>query len=437
MTMALAVAAGPAKAGPYTEVASAFDEGDRFDLTFALDYQFAIRRAEIKREFSGLTEPPVAPTDPLPVVKDLLFSGNRHVLIPRLELGVFTDLSLSAALPVVIADSRELEFDGRTSPRIDRNNSTTIVDGLLPANGFDADDVNNGFADGSTIFRGPNRSGLDQIHLGLAWAPMNQSRDDTKPTWKIGAEVRLAIGSPMKLDRSDPSRENSVGRGVHEIRIWTSMAKRVGWAEPFVEIWWMAPVDTAEDSAFADLGFGQNRANAQQRAGTKFGFQAIAWDNPEDNQRISIDFSARLEAHFEGRAYTSMWEVFQFAGDASATSTPLVLDGDPVTTGAQPLSHPGVTNVENYLRFGGRIGLDTMLGETIRFGGAFELLAAQDHLITYADAGTDSDDAGEIVNTGTAEVNPAHVPLIDLVGNRYRVEEAIDYIFLVDARVLF
>ena len=37
-----------------------------------------------------------------------------------------------------------------------------------------------------TVFRGPTRHGLDQIELGLQWAPMNQRRDDTKPRLDFG-----------------------------------------------------------------------------------------------------------------------------------------------------------------------------------------------------------------------------------------------------------
>ncbi|MEM9493013.1 MAG: hypothetical protein AAGC55_27940, partial [Myxococcota bacterium] len=273
-------------ASPYTEVTSAFDEGDGFDLTVSLDYGFELHSAEIKREFDGLSM--TSPDDPLPEVKDLLFEQSRHLIVPRLELGIFTDLSVSVALPLVMADSRTLKLDQRTEPVIDRANSTTIVDGFLPINGFDADDPDTGFATGDTIFRGPGRAGLDQLHLGLTWAAMNQSREPSQPIWKLGAEFRLAIGSPMQLDRLDPDSQTSVGRGLHEIKLWTSLAKRAGWAEPFAEIWWQAPIGTTDDSAFFDLGFGQNRAQAQQRAGTRFGVDATVWERAPDNQRITL-----------------------------------------------------------------------------------------------------------------------------------------------------
>lgn len=453
-----ALTAAPAAAGPYTEVASALDADDPFDLHVSVDYIFDVRRAAIEREFAGF--PGTEPDDPLPIVKDLYYQGTRHTIVPRLELGIFTDLALSFGLPIVVSDSRSLELDQRADPCvfpgeggtptcIDRTNSSTIIDGLLPASGFDANDPTGpGFTSGASLFRGPDRSGLDQLHLGLVWAPMNQRRDDTKPTWKIGAEVRLAVGKVARFDRRDPDAETGVGRGVHEIRLWTSVAKRTGWAEPYVELWWMAPIGTTDESPFFDPGFGATRTGSQQTAGTRFGFEAVFWENPADRQRVSLDLMATLQANFEGRAYTEMWEVFAYAGDAQAGG-PLVLDENPVQAGLQALSHPGVSNVENYLTFAGRVGLRAELGERVRFGAAFQLQHDQGHLLSFADAGVDlpTCDAGQttgceadsnlVVNPGTDEVNPLHVQTIDLAGHRYRVDEANNYILLVDATVLF
>ncbi len=445
-------------ASPFSEVASLRD--GKPSLNLSIDYGLDIRRAAIKREFAGF--PGTDPSDPTPVVRDLVYSGVRHTITPKLELGVFTDLSISVALPIVISDSRDIEFDQRDTPCaftgpdatcIDAGNSTTVLDGLLPANGFDANDPTTGFVGGRRIFRGPNRSGLDQIQLGVAWAPMNQATDDTKPTWKLGAELRLAIGKPMKFSRRNPSSETGVGNGLHEVRLWTTMAKRLGWAEPYMSLWWQAPFATQKDSQWLEPGFGQRRTEAQQSAGTRFGFEAIAWEKPAENLRLSFDMSARLEAKFEGRAYTEMWEIFQYAGDASVDAAdrgPLVLDSDPTQDGVQLLSHPGVSNVENYMRFGGRFGANAVLGDKVRFGLSLEFARDQSHVASFADAGTDKPtcsggqvpptcevSSNDVVNPGTDEVNPLSVPLIDTVGRRYRIDEATNFIFLLEAQILF
>src|SRR5688572_24762124 len=92
------------------------DEGDPFDLYVTVNYAFEARRAAMKREASGeVTSLPDAPT---PVVKDLLFKQNRHLLTPRVAVGVFHDLELSVALPIVLSDTRTMRFDQSADPCI-------------------------------------------------------------------------------------------------------------------------------------------------------------------------------------------------------------------------------------------------------------------------------------------------------------------------------
>jgi hypothetical protein len=454
---ALVGSASVALASPHSEVASAFDDDDRFDVHITLTYGLELHRASIRREQAGL--PGTQPTDPLPQARDLYFEGARHLVVPRLELGLFTDVSFTAALPVVLSDGRSLLLDQRNTPCvfpggsqpatcIDRTNSTTVADGILPANGYDAENPGGpGFAAGATLFRGPTRAGLDQVHLGLVWAPMNQDRDDTKPTWKIGAEGRLALGAPMRLNVQNPDSEASVGRGVHEVHAWTSFSRRLRWAEPFMKIWWVAPVVETEDSAFRPLGFGEERSAAQQRAGVDFGAELPIWGQPEAPRRVVANLGARIEGAFEGRAYTEMWEVFQFAGTPGGGG-PLVLDADPVQDGLQAQAHPGVTTVENHLRMGGDLGVRAEFGK-FQVGLSFALAYTQPHVISFSDAGQDLPTCGPgvsgpcenednvLVNSGTAEVNPGYVSLIDLVGQRYRVDEVFDYALGVEARMLF
>ena len=434
-------------ASPESEVASAFDRGDKLDLHLRVEYRLTARRAAIKREMSGL--PGADPEGPVPLVKDLVVRASRHELVPRLELGVFTDLAVTAALPVVLRDSRRLEFDQGagedcvfpTDPGmascIDRTNSTTIRDQLLPAEGFDAGGGTLP-ADGATIFRGVDRSGLDQLHLGLVWAPMNQARDATKPTWKLGAELRIAVGRTMQFDRADPESSTGVSRGIHELRLYTSMARRLAWAEPFFEIYWQGAF-AAKDGAPLDApspAFGAQQTGPQHLAGGRFGFEAIAWESRTATERVGLLLAGRLEAHFEGRDYTDLWELFAYAGDATAGG-PLALDADPTAAGSQTISHPGVSNVENFLTLGAQAGVEAHLGPRLRFHLSFAFDWDQSHLLTFADPGIDSSDDNDTVDPGTDEVNPLHAPLIDTVGRRYRVDQAFNYGLLTGFRVLF
>jgi hypothetical protein len=450
----LARAGSIAFAGPDAEVPSAPDGGPGMHVT--VDYDFSYRHSVIEREtIDGSATPGV---DPTALRKEFVYSSQRHTLMPRVEAGV-RDVWIYGALPYVITDSRQLEFDQGGSPCIftgaqpscvNRANSSTIADGILPMTGYDARNPTVGFTDPTQalIFRGPDRSGLDQLWLGVGWAPMTQRSDDTKPTWKIGAELRIAVGKVAKLDRLAPNSETGVGEGADEVRLWTSFDRRRGWAEPYVELWWQAPIAYTKDSPYQDPGFGARRTDKQQLAGMHFGFEAIAVDNPNEHERFSIDLSGLVQAHFEGRQYSELWEMFAYAGDP-AGGGPLVLDSDPVTPGVQAMAHPGVTNVENYMELGGRIDARAEIGRVhLSAFGAFT--GETQHIISFTDAGVDLPtckmgqsppgcevDNNDLVNPGTVEVNPLHVPLIDLVGHRYRSVGAMNFHIGAELKILF
>jgi hypothetical protein len=171
-------------------------------------------------------------------------------------------------------------------------------------------------------------------------------------------------------------------------------------------------------------------------------------NNKEAKQRVTLSLSTTMRANFEGRDYAEMWEIFAYAGDAR-TGGPLVLDADPTRPGVDAVSHPGISNVENYVTLGGQLGIGAELGEKVRFGASLALSHDQSHIISFTDAGVDKATcrngqsppaceimSNEVVDPGSDEVNPLHVPTVDQVGKRYRLDGADDFVFMVDVRVL-
>ena len=474
LCLALLVPA-PAGAVEGTEIASSFDEGNPFDLFLGVSYGFMAKRAAIKREMSGAvidTTPPGA----VPVVRDLVFSEDRHVLTPHAELGIFHDLSLSFALPITLGLSRSYEFDQRASPCIfpgsgedptciNKTNSSTLIDKILPDGtagaplGYDAGDPTTGFPlDSTTVFKSVGRSGLDTVNLGISWAPMNQDRDDTKPTWVLTAEFRLSVGKIMRFNRLDPETETGVSRGVHEFYAETVVSKRTRWAEPFVYFWWQAPLgvrgNRANDpngSLYWDVGFGQRTAKPQQHAGTLFGFEAIVYNKPESDERVNLEVSGRIDAHFNGVGYSEIWEVLALGGDIENNpNAPLAIDLDPTRTDDTKVNHPGTSVIENYLSFGARVGVNAHVGRYARFGATFELGRDQTHALTYDDAGRELPGCGTepmgqecetpddpVVSANTKEVNPLHKQLVDVAGRRYLIDEMTTFTVLVNGMLVF
>ncbi len=432
---ALLVGTSLAHANPASDVPSAADPGNTADAHITLDYAYEVETSTIAREIVNDD-----PTGRQKTTNDLSFHQYRHVITPRLELGIYHDTWFSVALPITVTQARELKLhDG-----IDRAGSTTITDGLLPMDGFDATDPTSPTT-GDLIFRGRNRKGIDQVHLGLGVAPMSQKRDPTKPTWKLGAEVRLAAGKLMEFDRDSIGSETGVSRGVHELRLWTSFGRRFERAEGWFELFYQVPLRERSGSLYKNPGFGATNTGAGQQAGVSFGAEAYALDDRANKNRIGLDLGARVVGHFEGRDYTEMWEVFAFAGDVNAGG-PLVLDADPVADMRQDARHPGISNFENFLETSAKFALRADLGDHARFSVGVDLKWRTDHMISFADAGVDfplcgsgrcENEDNDLVNPGTQEVNPLHAPLIDLVGHRYISRDNFSLVIGIQGRVLW
>ena len=415
------------------------DESD-VDLCAGVDYTYEADSSQVMREHVGAGADPNAP---LPVQKDLKFKEFTHTVTPHVQFGIYHDVFVTVALPIVITQARELHLDNGVT----RDMSSTALDGILPAQGFDARDPMTP-PPGDLMWRGVARHGLDTLNLGLGFAPMNQLHDDTKPTWKIGAELRLAIGGEMKFDPTAPKANTGVGYGVHELRVWTTFDKRLGWAEPWAEFWWQVPLASKSDSLFQDPGFGSTNAQKGQQAGASFGLQVYAVDDAANQNRISLDLGTKLIAHFEGRDYSEMWEPFAYAGDSRGMG-PLILDADPTKDGIQALSHPGISNIENYLESAARVAIRARLGTRVSFAVLGDAVWKTDHVISFADAGVDLPtctgsqtahcevDQNDLVNPGTEEVNPLHKDTIDLVGHRYRSVNNFGFIIGIQGQVLF
>lgn len=426
VAIAGAAHANPAGVVPGTTPAadSSLHSEDAVEIYAGVDYAYEADKSEVVRERIGL--PGTDPNAPVPLRKDLAFKQFTHTITPHADIGLVKGVFLSAALPIVITQARELHLDSGVT----RGTSSTLADGIIPFDGYDARDPSTP-PPGDLVFRGVSRHGIDQIHVGIGWAPMDQKADDTKPTWKLGVEGRIAIGGVMKFDPANPKANTAVGYGVHELRLWTSFDKRLPWAEPWVELFWQVPLGATSDSLFQDVKFGATNTMKGQQAGTSFGLEVYAVDNPADDTRISFDVGGRAIAHFEGRDYTEMWEPFALAGTGV-----LQLDADPTMPGVQALNHPGISNVENYLETAARVAIRAQLGPHVNASVLGDFIWKTDHLISFANAGVDRDNSDKI-EPGTAEVNPLYNQQIDLVGHRYLSAHNFGFAIGIQGQVLF
>ncbi|HJZ84177.1 MAG TPA: hypothetical protein VKN99_03360 [Polyangia bacterium] len=467
----LAVGGGRvARAADPTRLPTALEEGNPWDVFFSVGWRYENHLAKIKREY----EQPGRTTNQIEIVRDLKYARTRNILNLRADFGILWDLSLFIEAPLVLNDDRSLSFDqdgpnctytGPTANCVDMGNSTTLNDMASAPPNPNAPTVLPGaltpgtmggwglnatgsaprlYTTGTKVFEGPTRSGLESLNFGLNWALLNQRKDDTKPTWTVGFEARLQVTGTQGFSRAAPQANTEVGLGYHVARWQSFVSKRFRYVDPYVGFWYELPV-IHSSTAFPDYtqpgalgaasGTGQKNVSPMQTAGTVFGFEAVAYSKEREKQYVGIDFRGHIDAHFEGRGWSELWEVLACSKDdpdpfkSSLCYPPADLFGLP--------SLPGTTDIENYATAGGELGVTVQVGEYVHFRASFGADHMQSHTITFTDAGKDKNSDGMVDPTSKDEYNPLHRQQVDLVGRRYRVDDSTLYFVNVAGTLMF
>jgi hypothetical protein len=451
-----------AHAADVTRLASSFEDKDPFDAHISVGYRRTLRRGAVKRERSGSPDSGAS----LSIVKEARYTQIQHILDLRAEVGIWRDLQLHIALPITLSDSRTLGFalnggksclgpgpgqnneDNCVTPR----NSTLTADGFLNRDALLSNGV--GWGKDSSLPWGsdrppigglllPNRAGVDQLHIGLTWAPFTQRADSTKPTVVVGFEWRIPVGAVMRYSPVTPNANTAVGRGVHELRWALTISRRFNSViDPWFSMWYQLPLETSS-SLFGKTDFdgsGQERAGPQQQGGFEVGLEIVPWEKPAKHHKVTIELKSWMTAFFEGRGYSPMWELFannsRLLGpclrSAANPSGPLLWDnGNYCRDENQTLPFPGITNIENYFNVGASVALSVHVTEYLYGRIGVSLSHDLAHLITFADAGRSNDPSGQVNLSDPAQVNPLYRPIIDSPGRRFRVEEATVFDFFV------
>jgi hypothetical protein len=457
ITISLAIliaAASPSLfAAEVTELASAFDEDDPFDFHFRVSYQYISRSGAIKRELAGYS------AETVQTVKELQFDWTEQRIALRAEFGVWKDLQIHVELPIVLAQSRNLNFgqaaDGdcgnpRETNCVTRNNSTLVRDGFFDGSQMSDGQISVASAGGPLGgYRLPDRAGLDQLHLGITWAPLSQKRDSTKPTWTLGFEARVAVGEGMEYDPLNPDGNTGVGRGLHQFQFSTAISRRYRYVDPWAKFYYLLPLATStslyERTHFP--GTGQERSGPRHRGGVEMGLEIIPWDEPADNNKVSIAIQGKIETIFEGRGYSPMWEIFannaKMVGPCSPTSTSTTTAIQPWDNGSycqsvnDTIPFPGISRIENHLVFSTTVAFNLQLSRFFKAQVGATFSHEQEHLITNGDAGRDVNLDGLLDPESTAELNPMYRPMVDVTGRRLKVSESFNFRVAVSLMALF
>ncbi len=499
-----------------TDVPTMLRPDNPYDARLSVGFRSRWKTASINHEYLGNG-------NGVEVVKDLRFKQVRMELNVQAEFAIFKDLALYVALPIVLRQQNTYSFasgkrypgytgeaDCRTAHQDDPsvcnpdgvnvNNSRTVQDGiaagLQPGIGYDPSGPStqltgewavplDGSAGPRTLFRGPKRSGLDQLHVGLRWLVygFNQEVNPIMPNWLIGAEFRFSVGKVMDFKRNHagdpqpcgaPSQNNwncrpqlndGVSKGIHEVRLYTAMSKRMGRLDSFFKLFFQMPIAFRSGSFYSsDYDFtgswGEESRSpvnkAPKVAGFRFGTDVIAWERPEDHFKLAISIMGMVDYHFPGRDYSEAYELL--AGSPllnmnCANPSPLYqsLCQDPKVVKAMTY-YPGLTEVQDYAVFGGQLGIDFLIYKYVKLQISYGFVHQQEHFLTVTDAGQDFgtaslDQNGQCragdacadgrVNIPSREQNPWHRPAVDTPGHRYRIQETLVHQLWVNLQARF
>lgn len=451
-----------------TTVADAFDADDPFDLNLVLGFKQSWKHAAIRRE-TQLNQPGLADGNFIPATENIAsYSSSMSTLLVGADVGIYKDLALILRLPIILSWAQSLgDLDG----------SAALSPLLL------ADPTGNGQQLFKVPFTSPTRSGIDYVSAGLDWAIYNQERDDTKPTWVIGIEGRLPVGTPLHACNANPSqeaqgwpqcpdpsqvdptkpvpaggytsRDPGISRGMYSIVGKSIWSRRFGYVEPYSGFRVQADFPSS-GSDFGKWNPDNNLERTPPLLGSfELGMEVVPYERREEFQRLSADFRVNGTYHSPGRDYS---ELFDALGSSNAQSlrTPnpsQYTAGGPgqamsvADQNAEQVYFSGITEVQAYGSFTLSGAATWQAGEYIKFTVGTALTYAQPHLVTAADTCNPNNSTTATAGpcTGTTAQgstvqgvpNPDHRDAIDLPGRRFSVDDTTIIDLWVQGVVMF
>jgi hypothetical protein len=339
--LAVAALAGPARGAEISRVATSGEPGNPFDLDLGVRWDRSVESATIVRERASTTPPVGTIVDGS---ERLRYSRTRDALVPRVAIGLWKDLELHAELPYVLGDDRAWRYgsyNGKTSGP-NPSDPQSIAGNTINAAGrpcasppcplFPVDPETTDYHGGRT----------GDLLVGIAWAPFNELKDDTKPTWVVGMDVTAptaqkwdpAAGrtpdtweSPYRF-KTNPG---PVGEKIWKWDLYTVLSKRYGYVDPYVKAHarmafkssqTFSNCDHVDEATAATLQAQQMNDDARSNcaswsskdtgaqlpfvAGVMFGSEVIPYEEVSEGQKVSLDFRFYADLTSRQRFYNEL-----------------------------------------------------------------------------------------------------------------------------------
>ncbi len=440
--------------------------------------------------------------------KEMEYVGTRSQIDLKLRAGLFKDLELHFNVPYVFVNSRSLSYDdGDSDPAQNVTELNSSVDPRVTCDPADSGrcvqrEAEQVFSPGDTrqqqidkldrfsayrLFELGDqkeyvRSGFAEPSIGLHWSVFNDERDPTKANLLLGFDYVMPI---VPIAREDNS---AVGRGMHEFQFKIASSKKFGWIEPYFGVEYFLPV-ARDDSPLRENLDGNNDGQVftspPMRGEVTFGTEFIPYENKELGQRYGIDLRFTFGYVSEGRDYSPVYDHFAVSSCNNKTMSDVlpqfdtngqlsnpdhlacasvlrepgntreqgrnfydlgaVVDDDDIYNNVQ-FAKDGIMTVESYGTFRGMLGFYLQPARNFQLKAVGQLEHQQEHFLTNARTGRDTDDAREETNDETVDLegadasierNPVYNPTVDSSGERLRVQNFNTWIVMVTAALQF
>ncbi|WP_242341371.1 hypothetical protein [Anaeromyxobacter sp. SG66] len=422
----LVALAAPAGAAEITRVATS-ETGNLFDFHVSLRWDRTQLRGKLTREQGDPAANP--PFGANADVDELRYTRITNALVPRFAVGLHRDLEVHVELPYVLADDHSWRFalvNGLPVEAVSTITNNTIDAMNQPCDPGGATCPLFPVGTNTTVYHG-GRAG--DVKAGVAWGIFSDARDDTKPFWLVGADLTFPTASAY-----DPAAGRSAswasphvssgnpgafGEKVWKYDLYTVLSRRLGPIDPYfkahvtgmqrssgtysncehaAELARRSPAEATLAGAANCSSWGDDaRARLPWIGGLTFGAELVPYENPSEDQKVSVDVRAFADYTSSQRFYNPLTDM---SGKLHAT--------------------------EPYLTMGGLFGLYLRASRFVSLHASASLATQTAHFLSGESLGRGGvADAGKDITGVTAnpDLNPNYDWRYDAPGRRFRFSE--------------
>lgn len=396
-----------------TRIATSFEDTDPFGMYLSLNFEHTQQRSRIVRErhLDGDVRD----------VGELRYRMLDTRVNFDARIGLWTDLELRYSVPYVFARNELWTYDADA----ENGANSSILQNCIDARGqlYDPDCLTTGEGQ-QALFPTPHgsyRGGFGNMTFGLAYAIFNQRRDSTKPVWIVGFDYEAPTAARNTVRFTIPSRRGALGDRVHKYKLYTTMSRQMGLAEPYFQFHHTLPYrgpgwySNCENPDPQYMAYPENcfngswnksdqGINAPQVSGVVFGSEFVAWEDKPKAQRVALDL--RLFGTYVGAG--------RYYNELSGLTYKLIQTPD-------------------YAQVGGHLVITAQAAEFLTLRATGMLGFTTDHLLSVEPIAKSTvllvvdPTTGELTEESTAALNPSYDFRTDVPSRRFRLTETNTY----------